>query len=731
MIDDYGHRKDDDEQSRRRRPLQIFGENERRRRHLPLHSDLGDRNLLETVHSSQKPNGDESCPCLSAESLVALPIEEDLAGARDVLGEKVDLSLYGIGCAPHDVDATACAGIDECATSTPLPLGCGRSWCQRPWCFVDPDDCALLNRPSELFRGDDGAPRHYSYATCGFMDSFTYTERLNSLKNKTLKVAFNSNTGGWKGAYNPGGSFDLREDMWTGPVVNFVRRAAIEGGFEMDVVSPPEWLKNQSERFFGSSSFDRCVHSAALGYVDLCVAAYTITDKRASVTTFFETADDPIYLITFDEDDSSFWTSFLTVFRPFTLGSWLMIFAFSLPLLGLLMFYHEYGVPGSAFPKTSPIMVQDVATDRTTFENRRIPMWKHTVTSAYMGWLAFFQESYNQSVVSWGGKINLLAISSFVLLVLNVYTANLAAILTDDIVQGSVSSMEDAVKAGYTFCSERKVAQSVIKLYNIDPSLVIPDPVDIGGDGEPGFNCPKCNARVRVFEYMRQTVDEGSSLYCHAAFASWEDLQVLQSSGEQCDKTRVGEMLLKKATGIPMFQRVSPGLTALFYQIKNDGVMAKELIAAEPINVCPPKEEESSSLSIQDLTGIWMFSFSFAVAGLVAKFVQGCSRRREAKATSGTRVRALQRYDHWGNPTSHDIIIDGQLVDPDDVRQIYEMNSSSVMTEEHPFAKEVSQSEESDVCTRVSSIARGTFEKRPNAQKRSVVASWLWPEQTD
>ena len=251
---------------------------------------------------------------------------------------------------------------------------------------------------------------------------------MESLRGDTLRVAFNSNTGGWKGASNPEGSFAVNA-QWKGPIVEFINNAAFRGGFTINITEPPAYLQAGSQQFFGgSSSFDFCVYAASLGYVDLCVAAYSITDRRAAATTFFETSDDPIYLVTFDDNSGTSWGSFTSefgkVFAPFTWGAWLMIVLVSLPLLGLLMMYHEYAAPGSAYPRTAPVLETDPAGSGTEMiRNRKIPMVNHIGRSLYMAALSFFQESYDQSVVTTCGKIHLLAISSLVYLVLAVYVS--------------------------------------------------------------------------------------------------------------------------------------------------------------------------------------------------------------------------------------------------------------------------------------------------------------------
>eukprot|EP00978_Attheya_sp_CCMP212_P018825 scaffold51983_cov35-Attheya_sp.AAC.1 len=58
------------------------------------------------------------------------------------------------------------------------------------------------------------------------MDSFTETKRLDSLKGNVLRVGFNHNSGGWKGAYSKEKThFKGPANLWDGPSIQFVREA--------------------------------------------------------------------------------------------------------------------------------------------------------------------------------------------------------------------------------------------------------------------------------------------------------------------------------------------------------------------------------------------------------------------------------------------------------------------------------------------------------------------------
>uniref|UniRef100_A0A7S4RFW6 Ionotropic glutamate receptor C-terminal domain-containing protein n=1 Tax=Ditylum brightwellii TaxID=49249 RepID=A0A7S4RFW6_9STRA len=608
----------------------------------------------------KKPNGDDRCPCLSFDTLQddnSLPLEPYTDFSH--LGPNTNVSMYGVGCEAHDEITPACSD-DQCSTQVPLPDDCDKFWCARSWCFVDPSNCKLLHTPSIHF-----TDRHFSYATCGQIDSFTLSERKKAIKDKTYQVALNSNSGGWRGSYNPEGSFAVN-NRWSGPIVDFLRTSALEGGFTMNITRPPEWIREDAKKFFGSSSFDYCVYAVSLGYLDFCLAAYTITNKRAAVANFFETTNNGVYLISFVDVGGTSWSSFIrsakTIFQPFTWGAWAMIFFFVIPILSLLMLMHEHGAPGSAYPLTAPALVVGQRAKLHKVAQKHVPVTSHVLTSLYMGILSFFQQSYDQSVVTVGGKINLLAISSFVLLVLAVYTANLAAILTQDAQNMPVSDIAGVIKAGYRICAERKVAELIMSLYDIDPNRFVPDPIELGGDGGPGFNCPNCAARSRVFDFMKLD-NSDPSLYCDIGIASEEDLEVLHGSTQHCNKTQIGKALGYESIGIPIFSGVSPELISFFHEMKNEGVLNRVSSESFPDNSCPETGGEGSSLNVEQMTGIWIIVFGFALVGVWARLY----RKHITPVWKETkrRERWLERYDQWGNPTAHNIFIDGHKYEPD------------------------------------------------------------------
>jgi hypothetical protein len=202
--------------------------------------------------------------------------------------------------------------------------------------------------------------------------------------------------------------------------------------------------------------------------------------------------------------------------------------------------------------------------------------------------------------------------------------------LTQESQKFSINSIEDAKRAGLKFCGERKVVQSIMKTYGIS-NLFVVDPLDMGGDGQPGFTCDKCASRQRVFDFLRET--PGDNLYCDVAIAPAEDLQVLQTQGHHCNKTIVGTPIGYVQAGFPVSQSKSIALISLFLTLKNKGVYQDRLKIDEPVNQCLFEERgEGSALNLQDLTGIWITTFFFALLGVaVTLYEPHALKRKEHK----------------------------------------------------------------------------------------------------
>jgi hypothetical protein len=443
-----------------------------------------------------------------------------------------------------------------------------------------------------------------------------------------LKVGLNSNTGGWLGAYSSEKvQFDGPIEKWSGPVVNFVKQAAFKGGFYINVTSPPDFLRNKSNEFFDSeSSFDFCVYATALGYLDFCVAQYTVTNKRASVTPFLLLDSSAMHVIVKPEvleriqSYQDFTDSYNLTLAPFTKETWIFMTCFVIPLFALLMAYHEYGKRGSSFPTTEKAIVTNEDGSHE-IKYVRIGLGRTLIKAIYTTNLAVMQNAYEQPVVTGGAMLHLLGVSFFVFTITAAYTANLAAVLSTKH-QRTVSGLDDAIKSEYRFCCERKNMESILILYQqLDKKMFVVDPTELGGDNRAGFNCENCSSRTRVFEMLDPSKAQSDPRYCHAALAPREDLEGLQALSAHCDLKILDTPLQYTQTGIPIFEKVSPQLLSLFLRLRNDGVMDEEVIRSRPAPNCVVDlDGTGSALSMTQLTGIWVISFAFAIFGLLAKF---------------------------------------------------------------------------------------------------------------
>uniref|UniRef100_A0A7S1BB65 Ionotropic glutamate receptor C-terminal domain-containing protein n=1 Tax=Corethron hystrix TaxID=216773 RepID=A0A7S1BB65_9STRA len=584
-------------------------------------------------------SGDLSCPCLMNIDTTYLDLSH--------LGSGINVTSYGIGCLRHDEERTICLNSD----------GSENIWCNREWCFVDPENCQLHHARSNIFPKNDNlidecaTGPYYSYAACHNVDRFTNNVRRMALEGQTYRVGMNHNSGGWAGSYSEDKKhYEGPISKWKGPTVEYVQEVAIRGNFNIQVTPPPDFLIERSKAFFKSSSkFDLCSFAVSLGYLDFCVSHYTVTDTRISATDFFVLDSIPLYLI-MDQEDKSSWSRFVDqitlVFRPFDRSVWLLMIFFVFPTLGILFVFHEYGQP--IYSRSEEIVTVDEQGQEEK-SRRRIPLSRHIVRSCYSIVLSVLSESHGVAVTTFGGKVHLLALSFFYLIMVVAYTANLAAFFVIRS-QSSVSSLTDAIREGYTFCGERKTTKNIREIFDIGDRFIT-DPISLGGDGLPGFDCTNCQARLRVFEMLNPelaTKNDASGQYCHAAIARWEDLQALQKEGKHCSKRRVGMPLGYIDIGFPVFEGVSNELIAFFTEQKNAGLYQQKLRYEEDVistTQCQNNDwdsNESESLSIEQLTGVWVVIFFLAIVALGITVMEKWKNREERK------IRTTQKFDQWG-----------------------------------------------------------------------------------
>jgi Ligand-gated ion channel len=402
-----------------------------------------------------------------------------------------------------------------------------------------------------------------------------------------------------------------------------------------NITKPPASLARKAREFSGSNtSFDFCSYATSLGYLDACIGQYVITNQRSLRSDWILLGEEKLFLFVINEGMSSNdWHQFIhsvgTIFQPFTLQNWLFILFFVIPVMGCLMIVHERGKPGSTYPIEETLLYKLKDGGRDYMKKRKIPYWRTVVKSIYVSLLAVLQSSYEQSVVSVGAMLNLLGISFFILTIIAVYMANLAAILTQNPQITAVTDLNGALRNGYRFCTERQNVQFVTSLYHeITPSMFVVDPIAQGGDGLAGFACPTCLQRTRTFDMLDPYRAQHDDRYCHAAIARMEDLQVLQSTAKHCNKTAVGQPLRSIPLGFPVYEKVRPALSAFVSILRNEGLYDKAMIAYQPRIRCSEYlQNEGSALGVSQLSGIWVISFGFAALGLLYAFSEWAYRK--------------------------------------------------------------------------------------------------------
>ena len=614
--------------------------------------------------------GSPECPCLSQDQFTSELNAEEANGLNIT-----SLATYGVGCRYHDVnDEVLCA--NACQGGEGSGFQCQKSWCNYAWCWVDPNKCSLES--IFLVGFFQSSQRYYSYATCRYPD--VYTHDFSLFGGDTLNVGLASNTGGWRGSYSSTNqSFVADLSQWSGPTVDYIRAVGTLANLTINSVTPPEWLKEKARSFFGNNgNFDFCVYAATLGFLDLCVGEFTITEQRASVAEWISMDDQLIYMVSQDlgyvafyhvgrSRFQSFWDdqaqNIQTIFQPFTPQAWMFTVLGVIPFMALLFLVHDYGKPGSPFP-TEVVAVEedDEQPDGTRFVARKIPLWQHALKSIYVSMLSVLQTGYLSRVVSLGGKIHLLGFGFFVMAFLAVYTANLAAILTRKYTpRVTVSSFKDAVAQNLRFCADRQKVEVLTKFHaDLKPEQFVVDPVELGGDGKPGFACKNCQARTRVFEFIDAAkADAGDELYCHAALAPLSDLEIIHSEGRLCSLSHTKEVIGRIETGFPIYAGKKRQFSPVLLRVKNNGMYLNFKLRAKPVSKCPPPPSvggKTNSLGLQQLAGIWTVSFGLALAGLLVRCIYpSVYRRRRGRHISyvvaydqnNEAVDLLERDDEW------------------------------------------------------------------------------------
>lgn len=170
------------------------------------------------------------------------------------------------------------------------------------------------------------------------------------------------------------------------------------------------------------------------------------------------------------------------------------------------------------------------------------------------------------------------------------------------------------------------------------------DPVELGGDGKPGFDCPKCNQRTRILDFLDPVKADSDDRYCHAAISTPSELEIAKSKGEHCKIFSVGPTIFTISSGIPVSPEKRTVLASLFRKLQNDGAYEKIMNENRPISHCFEGDGSSgpsttlNQLTITDMIGLWIFVLGFGVAGVMVSMFS--SQRKGVKP----RIHRISHY---------------------------------------------------------------------------------------
>jgi len=255
-----------------------------------------------------------------------------------------------------------------------------------------------------------------------------------------------SNSGGWQGAFHPVGH-GVRDGQWHGPAFELLSHIADESGFIINITEPPAEIM---DNLGSNSSFTKCVYATALGYLDVCVAMFTLTPVRERLTTFGQIEAAPVYVISFEASTRHrIMRGFVLWTTPFSPGAWLLIGA-TLLSISLVFVVQEGHMDGSMFerndselkapcksePKATEQSADDQHPQRLGGQGPRRPSCTEEVKAqrgklrksvelvpeaVYFSFRSFVGAACELQAVSWGGRITILTFGLFIFITTTVY----------------------------------------------------------------------------------------------------------------------------------------------------------------------------------------------------------------------------------------------------------------------------------------------------------------------
>lgn len=193
------------------------------------------------------------------------------------------------------------------------------SLCATSYCYVDPQNCAVANYPTDYF---PTLHLSYSYLTCGDNQAQDQLDQVSAtlLKGMTLKYAYPKSSSPWH--------FTTANGAWSGSVARFFHDLEREAGF----IGIRHQVSNTSLSMF-QSPWDACVHDVRMGVIDVCVSVVQETDSRRRMSAYATPimAGAMRLMVPLVDGSASKWNPlegydsvWFAWLRPFSTGLWLL-----------------------------------------------------------------------------------------------------------------------------------------------------------------------------------------------------------------------------------------------------------------------------------------------------------------------------------------------------------------------------------------------------------------------
>lgn len=518
--------------------------------------------------------GDVQCRCVNSSDL------GPAAAAANIS------SGFGIGCAAH-WQRNGGGNLSEWAQCKGSIAA--RPWCNNSWCFVNPANCSL---PTSV-TGDQ--PLYYSYQTCGHLDSVSPEAASTALQGQVLRVAYLNNTAGFTGSYYFGGWQGPTFDYWSAVLANakvvpvVLKELRVSPWPNMSLPWPAAMMRQFRVDYPSSRSiFDSCVYAAGMGFVDLCIGAFTVNEPRVRIAQMVEYFQVNIQLVvqqSFPEQSVS--DEIGSAWAPFTTGLWLMIFAVVL-VAALLVVLHE------RISSPEPIVLRRLAHVYRCIGGMAF--------GVYDGWMTFW--GGGRAIVDpegLAGRLTSMGLVIFVLMAIAAYTANITSFLVKkQAAGGGINSLQDIIdNPQYKICCESQLVDSFVSKLGIPRAQVV-------GLG----------SRATILTSIRDGVCDAGGIYA-------EDLVQAHSRGTFCDYQKIDD-LMTTGQGVPVSERVARVMQWGHKIQEKAGTwdLLSRAAEAQYTDACPPapKQDTSGALQASAMLGPLVVSSAFFGAGIVVSF---------------------------------------------------------------------------------------------------------------